>query len=269
MQIKVRLFARHRQIVGARDVALELPDGATVADAWSTLVALHPELAPATNSVRFALNGTYAERSEALSEGDEIACIPPVAGGAGGGREAAAGARSTAAAAQSISGRHREVAFTPHPIDDALLARLRHAVATPADGAVVTFMGQTRETPGSPAPGEEAVAARHVGQLVRSLEYEAYEQMALTVLESIAGEIEGRFRVSRLAIVHRTGTVPVGESSVAIVVAAPHRGEAFDACRYAIEELKARAPIWKSEAFQDGSVWLGAPARSGPADQEA
>ncbi len=77
------------------------------------------------------------------------------------------------------------------------------------------------------------------------------------------------FDVVRLAIVHRTGIVPVGESSVVICVAAPHRGAAFDACRYAIEELKARAPIWKSEHSRDGSIWLGAPARHGPAGKES
>mgnify|MGYP001820547340 FL=1 len=90
--------------------------------------------------------------------------------------------------------------------------------------------------------------------------------MALSVLDEIADEIESRFGVRRLALVHRVGDVAVGESSVLIVVAAPHRGEAFEACRYANEELKARAPIWKSERFADGSVWLGAPARHGPED---
>ena len=88
--------------------------------------------------------------------------------------------------------------------------------------------------------------------------------MALAVLGQIADEIEARFGVRRLAIVHRVGEVAVGESSVLIVAAAPHRAEAFDACRYAIEELKARAPIWKAERFADGSVWLGSPARHGP-----
>jgi molybdopterin synthase catalytic subunit len=88
--------------------------------------------------------------------------------------------------------------------------------------------------------------------------------MALSVLDDIADEIEARLGVRRLALIHRVGDVPVGASSVLIVVAAPHRAEAFEACRYAIEELKARAPIWKSERFADGSVWLGAPARHGP-----
>ncbi len=90
--------------------------------------------------------------------------------------------------------------------------------------------------------------------------------MALAVLGSIADEIETRFGVSRLAILHRTGEVPLGEASVLIAIAAEHRGAAFDACRYAIDELKARAPIWKQERFTDGEVWIGEPPRAGPVD---
>ena len=107
---------------------------------------------------------------------------------------------------------------------------------------------------------------RLAGSRVVGLAYEAFEPMVLAVLEAIADEIEARFGVRRLAIVHRVGEVGVGEASVAIVVASPHRAAGFDACRYAIEELKARAPIWKEERYADGSVWVGAPARSGPPD---
>jgi molybdopterin synthase catalytic subunit len=96
---------------------------------------------------------------------------------------------------------------------------------------------------------------------VLALDYEAYEPLARRVMDEIAEEIEQRFGVRRIALVHRVGHVPLGEASVAVVVAAPHRGAAFDACRYAIDELKARAPIWKSERFADGSVWIGQPAR--------
>lgn len=144
------------------------------------------------------------------------------------------------------------------------IAAWSSAVASEADGAVAIFVGQTRRSPGTPAPGQEAEAEQHAGQRVKALTYEAFEPMAIAVLEEIAVEIEARFGVRRLAIAHRTGTVAVGESSVIIVAASPHREEAFAACRYAIEELKARAPIWKAEQFRDGSVWLGAPARSGP-----
>jgi molybdopterin synthase catalytic subunit len=93
--------------------------------------------------------------------------------------------------------------------------------------------------------------------------------MALAVLHDIAAEIEARSGVNRLAIIHRIGDVGPGEASVVIAVAAAHRGAAFDACRYAIEELKARAPIWKREQFADGSVWIGAPARTSAAAEGA
>ncbi len=247
MHVTVRYFAFHRQRLGRREEGLDLPEGATVASAWRELVAAHPELDGSAEFVRFARNGRYVEPGEILVDSDELAIIPPVAGGDPG---ATSGARV------------RELSLTPAPIDDAVLARLAAAVATPLDGAVVSFVGRTRETPGTPAPGQEAEAERFRGRAVVALEYEAYESMALSVLGRICGEIEERFAVRRLAIVHRTGRVQLGEASVAIVVAAPHRAEAFEACRYAIEELKARAPIWKAERFSDGSVWLGQPARA-------
>ena len=88
--------------------------------------------------------------------------------------------------------------------------------------------------------------------------------MAIDVLADIADEVAVRFGVERLAIVHRTGEVPLGEPSVAIVAVSAHRDAAFDAARYAIDETKARAPIWKAERFADGHVWIGQPARTGP-----
>jgi len=88
--------------------------------------------------------------------------------------------------------------------------------------------------------------------------------MTLATLETIADEVRARFEVDRLAIVHRLGEVPLGEASVAIVACARHRDAAFDAARYAIDETKARAPIWKAERFSDGKVWIGEPARDSP-----
>ena len=243
MKVRVRLFARQRELAGASRIELELPAGSTIEDAWAALVERTPELAPGRPYLRFARNAVYAEPGTALADGDEVACIAPVAGG---------------------SDRVREIRLIEAPIDDDLLARLRAEVATAADGAVVTFEGRTRETPGTPAPGEEEEAARHAGKRVLALGYEAYEEMALSVLAAIADEIEARFDVRRIAIVHRTGRVPLGEDSVAVVVASSHRGAAFDACRYAIDELKGRAPIWKAEQFVDGSVWTGEVARDAP-----
>ncbi|HUP54426.1 MAG TPA: MoaD family protein, partial [Methylomirabilota bacterium] len=244
VHVRIRLFAIQRELAGTREVGLDLADGATVSDAWDALVDRYPALAPGRAFVRFARNGAYAEAETAVEEGDEVAMIPPVSGGGAGGPM-------------------RILELREATFDSAILAELTDRLATPEDGAAVAFLGRTRATPGTPAPGQEAEAARHAGRAVESLEYEAHEAMALDVLGEIADEIAARFGVERLAIVHRTGAVPLGEASIAVVVVAPHRDAAFDAARYAIDETKARAPIWKADRFADGHVWLGQPARSG------
>ncbi len=262
MHIRVRLFARQREMAGTREVDLELGAGATIEDAWSALIERVPAIASGRRFVRFARNGDYAAPDSPLAEGDEIACIPPISGGAG--------ERNAAEDAGPAGGdpviRRFELRADPFP---ATLAReLADAVATPADGAVVIFEGRTRSTPGSPAPGEEAEAARHAGRAVESLEYEALEPLVRRVWEAIAEDVVARFGVRRLAIVHRTGDVPLGDASVMIVAAAPHRDAAFAAARHAMDETKARAPIWKAEHFADGHVWIGEPARTdGPQER--
>jgi molybdopterin synthase catalytic subunit len=158
----------------------------------------------------------------------------------------------------------RIVELRLEPFTADILGELADRLAGPDDGAVVGFLGRTRITPGTPAPGQEQEAAKHAGRQVEGLDYEAHESMALRILDAIADEVADRFGVERLAIVHRTGPVPLGEPSVAIVAVAAHRDAAFDAARYAIDETKARAPIWKAEHFSDGHVWIGAPARTGP-----
>ena len=253
VQIRVRLFAIQRELAGTREVALDLDDGADVRAAWDALVARFPILAPGRDSVRFARNGAYAEPTTALADGDELAVIPPVSGGA-----------AMDAGRPTTESRILELRETP--FSAAILAELTERLVTPEDGAAVGFLGRTRSTPGTPAPGQEDEAARHAGRAVDALEYEAHESMAVAVLEQIADEIAARFGVGRVAIVHRTGEVPLGEVSIAVVTVAPHRDAAFLAARYAIDETKARAPIWKAERFADGHVWVGHPARSGPAE---
>jgi MoaE-MoaD fusion protein len=257
MQVTVRLFAQQRQLVGWKTHVIELGEGATIGDAWAALVRQWPVLGPGEASVRFARNAAYASTHEPLQAGDELAVIPPVSGGSG-------EIEDKSAEDDGRRGAVRILELRETPFDDGLLTELRDGLATPADGAVVLFVGQTRQTPGTPAPGEEAAAARFAGEEVHDLEYEAFEEMALAVIGQIADEIAERFGVIRVAILHRTGRVPLGDASVIVAAAAPHRGPAFDAARYAIDELKARAPIWKSERFATGSVWVGAPAREGP-----
>ena len=131
--------------------------------------------------------------------------------------------------------------ITTEPIDVEALYR---AVLRDRDGAVVTFHGVVREYSDS-------------GRAVRYLEYEAYPEMAEAQMRAIGAEIKRRWDIDDVAMVHRIGRLEIGEASVVIAAAAPHRGEAFDACEYAIDTLKATVPIWKKEVFADGEVWVG------------
>lgn len=255
VRVRVRLFARQRELAGARELAVALAAGATIEDAWSAVAGMVPALASGRLFVRFARNGEYADADTPLDDGDEVACIPPISGGAD----------DALPDADPVIRRFelREAPFPP-----ALARELADSVATSGDGAIVVFEGRTRSTPGTPAPGEEAEAARHAGRAVESLEYEALEPLVRRVWESIADEVAARFGVRRIAIAHRTGAVPLGEASVIVVAAAPHRDAAFDAARYAMDETKARVPIWKAERFADGHVWIGSPARTDALGEE-
>jgi molybdopterin synthase catalytic subunit len=126
------------------------------------------------------------------------------------------------------------------PIDVAAIAA---AVEDPAAGAVVTFVGTTRD--------------HNEGRRVIRLEYEAYEQMAVAELRKLGEAAAARWPIEKVAIVHRIGIVPVGEASVVIAVSSPHRSDAFEACRFLIDRLKEVVPIWKKEHFEGGEVWIG------------
>jgi molybdopterin synthase catalytic subunit len=254
MQVRVRLFAVQRELAGTRELTIDLPEPANVGQAWDALVVRHPVLAPGRDSVRFARNGAYADEATMLTDGDEVAMIPPVSGGAG---------ADLTATARDGEAPLRILEIRSEPFGPDLLADLTERLVTDGDGAAVAFLGRTRITPGTPAPGQEAEAERHAGRAVDALEYEAHESMALSIFDAIATEIAERHGVDRLAIVHRSGFVPLGDASIAVVAVAAHRDAAFAAARYAIDETKARAPIWKAERFVDGHVWIGHPARGG------
>ena len=130
------------------------------------------------------------------------------------------------------------------PIDLAALS-----ATTPADGALCLFVGVVRD--------------HNAGRAVLHLEYEAYEEMALPLLEEIAAETLRLYPITRVRLVHRLGRLAIGEASVAVAVSSPHRNEAFAACRFAIDALKARVPIWKKEFYADGPAWLGGPEPQG------
>jgi molybdopterin synthase catalytic subunit len=134
------------------------------------------------------------------------------------------------------------VKITRDPLDEAAVTTLVRSLADPADGGVVIFQGVVRDN------------AR--GKRVRYLEYDAYPEMAEQQMATIAAEVERRWHTGNVALVHRIGQLEIGECSVVVVVACPHRGEAFEACRYAIDTLKTTVPIWKKEVAEDGEEWV-------------
>lgn len=217
MRVRARCFAVLRELA-ASSTELDLADGARLTDAWAALAATFPGIAPHRDWVRAARNGAYAAWDVPLADGDEVAFLPPVSGGA---------------APESAT-----IGLTDGRID---VAALEAAVAGPSHGALVTFVGRARDHADD-------------GRTVVELEYEAYPEMAASVLGEIAQEAEARWG-ARLAVVHRTGIVPLGEEAVAIVAAAAHRSEAYEASRFVIEAIKERLPIWKRERFVDGTEW--------------
>ncbi len=214
MRVVVRCFATLREASATRtELDLEVP--ATVESAWTALSARYPGLEPHRTWTQPARNGSAVSWDEPLADGDEVAFLPPVSGGAG-----------------------TTVGLTNGPIDvDAL-----EAIAGSEHGAVVTFVGRARDRADD-------------GREVTGLEYEAYPEMAEATIRAVAAEVTGRWADCAVAVVHRTGPVPIGEAAVVIVTAAPHRSDAYEANRYVIEAIKERLPIWKLEQFADGSRW--------------
>lgn len=142
-----------------------------------------------------------------------------------------------------------------HIIDEQAVA---DAVADPSAGAICTFSGVVRN--------------QSQGKRVLYLEYEAYPEMALTQMKRIADEIRQQWNITKIAMVHRTGRLQIGEASVCIAVSSPHRAEAFEACRYAIDRLKMIVPVWKKEVWEGGEYWVGwegAPDEAQPIPQPA
>jgi molybdopterin converting factor subunit 1 len=213
VRVTVRLFAGLRERAGTGRRELELPAGATVGDVYAALA-----LGDEPTGLSYAVNQEYAERSAPLSDGDEVALLSPVSGGAG----------------------DPLVLLGPEPID---LNRLISHVRGPDAGAIATFMGTVRES------------SRE--RDVLDLEYEAYPGMAEQEIMRIARAALADHGCLRAAIWHRTGVVAVGEISVAIAIASQHRAPAFAACKQAIDTLKLTVPIWKKERYGDGEVWIG------------
>lgn len=221
-----------------RSLRLDMAPDSTVAQAWEALRGSYPRLDRLPPPAAFAVNDEYVRPDTPLRDGDELILVPPVSGGA-----ELSPSQDTRPGGGSV-----HVALTGEPISiDETVARVRH----PQAGAVVLFLGTVRDN--------------REGARVHHLEYEAYETRALRDMRAVCDETAARWPLLAVAMVHRTGTLAVGEISVAIAVAAPHRADAFAAGKYAIDALKQRVPIWKKEVWDGGEVWVGSePAGRGP-----
>jgi molybdopterin synthase catalytic subunit len=219
VRVSVLFFAVFRERVGRDAEPLDLDTGATVGDAVTALADRHHAIAQLRGRFRVAVNHDFVDDAHALRDGDELALIPPVAGG-------------------SAAGRH--VVLTDQTLS---LDRCLAAVRGPGMGGIVTFTGMVR---------------RHSrGTTIDHLEYEAYGPMAVKVMQTLCDEIEREIAGACLAVEHRTGRLEIGDVAVVIAAAAAHRAEAFAACRAMIDRLKQCVPIWKKEIGTDGDEWVG------------
>jgi len=219
MKIRVLFFGAARDVVDQNPLELSVAEPATVATAFQTLVTKFGGLERFGRSLLFAVNQEYARPDTQLQENDELAVFPPVSGGA-----------------------HDFFELTTEPIDVGAVAR---RVVLPECGATVTLDGYAREWT--------------KGKRTLYLVYEAYDAMALTEMQRLGVEAHKQFDIAHLGIVHRTGRLEIGETSVVIAASAPHRQAAFQACEWTIRELKRTVPIWKKEVLENGEVWVDDP----------
>jgi len=226
MKIGVLFFGVLKDVVGRSGETVELPDGTQVREILLYYARKAPRFEAMATSLAVSVNQEYSELDRPLHEGDEVGLLPPVSGGSAGDVH------------DNTDNTEDEVRIIREPIDmEAVVARSKRS----ADGALVIFDGVVRNHTG--------------GRRTLYLDYEAYETMALKQMESLAAEARARFAVRGASIVHRLGRLQIGETSILIVVAAAHRGAAFDACRWVIDTLKKTVPIWKKEYFEDGAIW--------------
>jgi MoaE-MoaD fusion protein len=226
MRVRVLFFGMLKDLAGKSTDVLDLENGASVRSLLLHYEALNPGLKQFLPSVAIAVNQEYAGLDTELKADDEVALLPPVSGGA---EEAAHGTPVL---------RRSYAAIIRRPIDT------QHTVSTlkrGEDGAVLVFEGTVRN--------------QTRGRKTLYLDYEAYEEMALGKMESLAVQALKQFQIRDVALVHRLGRLEIGETSVLVAVASAHRAAAFEACRWLIDTLKRIVPIWKKEHFEDGAIW--------------
>jgi len=225
MQIKVLFFGILKDICGRAEDRVELAAGASLRAVFDHYAARFPQLTGMAQSIVMACNHEFAPPGQVLSEGDEVAFLPPVSGGT---------------PLHEITDPEGHFFVLTRDVLDPRAAETR--LLQGFDGAIVTFQGVVRNNTS--------------GRKTLRLEYECYEPMAIRKMAEIGREIAGQSAVSRIGMVHRLGGMEIGEASVVIVVTAPHRRPAFEAALEGINRLKKLVPVWKKEFFEDGAVWV-------------
>jgi len=220
MTVRVLFFAYLRDITKTPAVELVMPAGATARDVWQELSRRWPELEHQLVRIPIVLDGKVVDLDHAVGDGAELVWLPPVGGGA-------------------PAGAIVRARLTREALD---VARLVSEVSAPNCGGITSFVGVVRD--------------HDEGRRVLALEYDAYETLAHAQIEAVAAEALRRWPEARIAVEHRAGRLVVGEVSVAIAVACPHRAEAFACCRFVIDRVKEAVPIWKREEGEDGGRWL-------------
>jgi len=226
--VRVLFFGAARDVTGHEEIQLALASATTAESARSQILSDYPNLRRFGNSLLLAVNQEYARPEREIRDGDELALFPPVSGGA----------EPTPSRINEKTSRDF-FELTDRPVDVGSVAR---RVVLPECGATVTLDGYAREWT--------------KGRRTLYLVYEAYETMALSEMKRLGEQAHDQFDIAHIGIVHRTGRLEIGETSVVIAVSAPHRRAAFAACEWAIRELKRTVPIWKKEVFEDGEVWV-------------
>ena len=224
MQVTVKFFGSIREATGAKELGVTVAPGARISALRELLAGEHPAFAEADEQLgdrlRVSVNMEIVREDAALADGDEVAFLPPVAGGSG--------------SAFAPGCRLRE---TPLDVGE-VVAR----VSGRDTGGIVTFVGTVRD------------ASR--GKDIEHLEYEAYPEMAEREMDKICEQAAEKWPGARVSVDHRTGHLEIGDLAVVVVAAAPHRPEAFAACRFTIDTLKEVVPIWKKEFATDGATWV-------------
>jgi molybdopterin synthase catalytic subunit len=228
MKVHVLFFGVLKEVAGRSSETVELAEDSAAQSVLAKLMEKYPRIRESLASIAIAVNQQYCGPDTKLRDDDEIALLPPVSGGSAAG-ETPAG---------QPAGRRRYACITREAIDaKGIVDSLKRG----EDGAALFFEGIVRN--------------QTRGRKTLYLVYEAYEEMALQEMESLATQALQRFQIRDVAIVHRLGKLQISETSVLIAVASAHRAAAFDACRWLIDTLKRTVPIWKKEHFEDGAVW--------------